>query len=65
MDSDLMTPTELKNIMKRLGDNQKEFARRLGVSEPAVSNWLQGKRTMHPVFASQIRGLAKLCKGAA
>jgi transcriptional regulator with XRE-family HTH domain len=61
-----MGSEELKTIMKRLGYNQKQFAHRIGVSETAVSLWLQGKRTMHPIFAIHIRGLAKQpVKGAA
>ena len=54
-----MDPAELKSIMESLGDNQKKFAHRIGVSETAVSLWLQGKRTMHPIFAIHIRRLAK------
>ncbi len=60
-----MDSAELKSIMKRLGDNQKQFASRLGVSEAAVSTWLQSKRTMHRIFAKHIRDLANKKRGAA
>ncbi len=54
----IMEPAELRIIIKFLGDNQRTFARRLGVSEATVSNWLNEKRTMHHIFARQIRELA-------
>lgn len=53
-----MKSEELKKIMKRMGVNQREFAKMMGVSEPTVSNWLNGKRRMHHIFARQIRELA-------
>ncbi len=58
IDIEIMQPAELRKIMKCFGDNQKEFAQRLGVCEATVSNWLKEKRAMHPVFARQIRELA-------
>ena len=39
---DLLTPSEIRGIRKRLGLKQVEFERLLGVSTPAASRWETG-----------------------
>ena len=40
----LVKPKELRSALKRLGWNQRELAEYLGVSEGAVSMWVNGLR---------------------
>lgn len=41
--ADLLSPGEIKAVRKKLGLNQQEFQRMLGVSSPSVSRWENGK----------------------
>ena len=40
----VVKPKELRSALKRLGWNQRELAEYLGVSEGAVSMWVNGLR---------------------
>lgn len=50
-----MTPEALKAVLARLGINQAEAARRLGVSEMAVSTWVRGTTPISAGVAALIR----------
>ena len=50
-----MSPRELKRLLEAAQMSQKELAKRVGVTQAAVSQWLSGKRKMHPVFGRVIR----------
>lgn len=46
---------ELRRLLKAAQMSQSELAREVGVTPEAVSQWLSGKRKMHPVFGKVIR----------
>jgi transcriptional regulator with XRE-family HTH domain len=38
-----MTPTEIRDFRKRLDMSQREFAKAVGVTQPAVQGWEKGR----------------------
>lgn len=44
----IMTPQEIKDLRKKIGDTQKEFAQKLGFTDyNTVSRWERGVRKPH------------------
>ncbi len=39
-----MSPTDIKNVRRRLGVTQKSFAAMMNISERTVQDWEQGRR---------------------
>ena len=61
-----MTPRELKRIRRKLGISQRELAEQIGATRQTVNRWENGDgKTMHQVFARQIKDLDKKREGAA
>jgi DNA-binding XRE family transcriptional regulator len=61
-----MTSRELKRIRRELDITQGELAKRIGAARGTVNRWERGDgKTMHPVFARQIKELDRQNKGAA
>lgn len=54
-----MKPTELTRLREKMGLNQAQLARELGVSRAAVSQWESGKRGIGNVLALALDCLAE------
>ncbi|MGH7605906.1 MAG: hypothetical protein ACREME_01085 [Gemmatimonadales bacterium] len=52
-----MTPTQLKQELRRIAWGQAQLAEKLGVWPSEVRAWLAGKATMSGVVAADIRRL--------
>ena len=50
-----MTPTQLRQALKRLGSTQQAFADRLGVHVQTVKKWLAGDRRIPEPVAILVR----------
>jgi hypothetical protein len=57
-----MTPTELRDLMKKRGWTQHELARLLPLRTPQstriIRYWLTGEKPIRPLVAARIRSLA-------
>lgn len=62
-----MQNRKLKQLLNRLQISQTEFAEELGVTQPTVSRWLSGTRTITLAMEKHIRRTAEelLQKGTA
>lgn len=54
-----MNGSGLKQTIERIGMNQTKFAKELGVTQAAVSRWINDKGRIRPVMAIHIRRTAK------
>ena len=50
-----MTPSELRDLIARLGLTQPEVARLLGTTDRSVRMWLTGARNITPLAARVLR----------
>jgi DNA-binding transcriptional regulator YiaG len=50
-----MTPEKIRQLRKRLGLSQVEFAKRVGVAGNTVHRWEVGAMTPHQIFQRQIQ----------
>jgi DNA-binding transcriptional regulator YiaG len=50
-----MTPEEIKDLRKKAGLTQEEFAEEIGVSTMSVNCWEKGKRQPSPLALQKLR----------
>ena len=57
-----MTPKQIKQLRKKLGESQVKFAERVGVRQATVAEWETGKKKPSPLAETV---LAMICEKSA
>jgi putative transcriptional regulator len=52
--TDIDIPLLIKELRKRLGLTQEQFAQKVGVTYGSVNNWENGKRTPQPFLVRRL-----------
>jgi len=55
--TNVVTPTEIKELRTAFGESQVSFGARVGVAPDVIRRWEQGKNRPHPIHRKTLRAL--------